>query len=218
MIIGHQRVKRRLKMILAWEIGQYEFFSRTSNGRSLTLMLLVTNLANTIDAKKAEKWLKPWHVATHLKVLSESNLMNTNKTKILPSTSVGQSERELVKNKNTAYLSVLFGQSEREWVKNKNTALPISPFLASLSVNWLMTKTLPSHTIGACRIWLRLDGESVSVIMHPTRWLCLPASCLCRELVFYQFSLEDGLRMSERVRSGRSSKSSNHPIIDYDKW
>ena len=24
--------------------------------------------------------------------------------------------------------------------------------------------------------------------------------------------------MSERVRSGRSGKSSKHPIIDYDKW
>ena len=31
------------------------------------------------DAKKAKKWQKPWQMGTHLRVLSEGYLMNTNK-------------------------------------------------------------------------------------------------------------------------------------------
>ena len=34
-------------------------------------MLLVANLANTKWCKKPEKWLRPWHMGTHLRVLSE---------------------------------------------------------------------------------------------------------------------------------------------------
>ena len=30
--------------------------------------------------QKPEKWLKPWHMGTHLGVVSESDLMNTNMT------------------------------------------------------------------------------------------------------------------------------------------
>ena len=46
-----------------------------------TLMLLVTNLANTqYDAKNLEKSLKPWQMGTHLKVLRERFPMITNKT------------------------------------------------------------------------------------------------------------------------------------------
>ena len=41
--------------------------------KGLTIMLLVANLANTNSCKKSEKWLKPWHMGTHLRVLSESN-------------------------------------------------------------------------------------------------------------------------------------------------
>ena len=43
-----------------------------------TLMLLVDHLTNTKWCKKPEKWLKPWYMGTHLRVLSESYLMNTN--------------------------------------------------------------------------------------------------------------------------------------------
>ena len=43
-------------------------------------MLLVANLANTKWYKKTWKWLKPWQMGTHLKVLSESFPMNTNMT------------------------------------------------------------------------------------------------------------------------------------------
>ena len=43
-------------------------------------MLLVANLANTKSCKKPEKWLKPRHMGTHLRVLSESYPMNTNMT------------------------------------------------------------------------------------------------------------------------------------------
>ena len=39
---------------------------------SLSLMLLVPNLANTKWWKIPWKWLKPWHMGTHLRVLSES--------------------------------------------------------------------------------------------------------------------------------------------------
>ena len=38
------------------------------------------NLANTKWCKIPEKWLKPWHMGPHLRVLSESYLMNTNMT------------------------------------------------------------------------------------------------------------------------------------------
>ena len=47
-----------------------------------TLMLLVANLASTKLCKKTEKWLKLWHMGTHLTVLSESYPMNTNMTGI----------------------------------------------------------------------------------------------------------------------------------------
>ena len=43
-------------------------------------MLLVANFANTKWCKNAVKLLKPWYMGTHLRVLSESYLMNTNMT------------------------------------------------------------------------------------------------------------------------------------------
>ena len=46
----------------------------------LNLMLVVANFANSKWCKKPEKWLKPWHMRTHLRVLSESYQMNTNMT------------------------------------------------------------------------------------------------------------------------------------------
>ena len=46
----------------------------------LTLMLLVANLATIKWGKKYEKWLKPWQMGTHMRVLSERFTMNTNKT------------------------------------------------------------------------------------------------------------------------------------------
>ena len=46
----------------------------------LTLMLLVANLANTKWCKNPEKWLNPWHMGTHLRVLYESYPMITNMT------------------------------------------------------------------------------------------------------------------------------------------
>ena len=45
-----------------------------------TLMLLVANLANTKCCKILEKWLKPWYMGTHLRVLGNSYPMNTNLT------------------------------------------------------------------------------------------------------------------------------------------
>ena len=48
----------------------------------LTLMLLVDNFIIQNGAKKAEKCLKPWHVGTHLRVLSKSYPMNTNMTRL----------------------------------------------------------------------------------------------------------------------------------------
>ena len=46
---------------------------------SLTLMLLVANLANIKWCRKPGKWLKHWQMGTHLRVLSEIFPMNTNK-------------------------------------------------------------------------------------------------------------------------------------------
>ena len=43
-------------------------------------MLMVANLEDTKWCKKPEKWLKPWHMGTHMRVLSEGFLMNTNLT------------------------------------------------------------------------------------------------------------------------------------------
>ena len=43
-------------------------------------MLLVANGANTKWFKKSENLLEPWHMGTHLRVLSESYVMNTNMT------------------------------------------------------------------------------------------------------------------------------------------
>ena len=51
--------------------------NNTRNSR-LTLMLAVANLANTKWCKKTEK--KLWHIGTHLRVFSESYLMDTNMT------------------------------------------------------------------------------------------------------------------------------------------
>ena len=42
--------------------------------------LLVANLTNTKWCGKPDKWLKPWHMGTPLRVLSKSYLMNTNMT------------------------------------------------------------------------------------------------------------------------------------------
>ena len=64
----------------------------------LTLMLPVANLSNTKWCQKTWKWLKPWHMGTHLKVLSESYPVNTNMTgftclsKIFASLCFGQKE------------------------------------------------------------------------------------------------------------------------------
>ena len=47
---------------------------------TLTQMLLVSNLANTKWCKKSEKWLKPWGMDTHLRVLSKIYPISTNMT------------------------------------------------------------------------------------------------------------------------------------------
>ena len=39
-------------------------------------MLLVATFTIQNDTKKAEKWHKPWHMGTHLRVLSESYISN----------------------------------------------------------------------------------------------------------------------------------------------
>ena len=48
--------------------------------KGLTLMLLVANLPIQNDAKSMKNSPKPWHMGTHLKVLTESFLMSTNMT------------------------------------------------------------------------------------------------------------------------------------------
>ena len=54
-------------------------FDRDPKGR-LTLILLVANLANTKSCIKFKNLLKPCHMGTYLRVLSESYPMNTNMT------------------------------------------------------------------------------------------------------------------------------------------
>ena len=67
---------------LQYLIGWWHMSLHVSQEQLLpwTLMLLVANFANTEWCKKAEKWLKPWQIGTHLTVLSESFPMNTNMT------------------------------------------------------------------------------------------------------------------------------------------
>ena len=71
--------------ITQWKLMTHELFNPllpvvTKINKLLTLMLVVANLANTEWCKIAEKWLKPWHMDTHLEAFSESYPMNTNKT------------------------------------------------------------------------------------------------------------------------------------------
>ena len=55
-------------------------FDNCTNCIALTLMLLTADLPNTKWCKNPLKWLKPWHMSTYLRKLSESYLMNTNTT------------------------------------------------------------------------------------------------------------------------------------------
>ena len=41
-------------------------------------MLLVANLAIKEKMQKSEKWMKPWHMVSHMRELNESYPMNTN--------------------------------------------------------------------------------------------------------------------------------------------
>ena len=69
---------QRLQRYYAWESEVYSFASETPQPMRKQ-MLLVANLANTKWCRKPEKWLKPWHMGTHLRVLmiSESFPMNS---------------------------------------------------------------------------------------------------------------------------------------------
>ena len=53
-------------------------FLGTIGINGLIPMLLVANLANAKRYRKREKSLKPWHMGTHLTVLGEIFVMNTN--------------------------------------------------------------------------------------------------------------------------------------------
>ena len=73
-IVSCQRGSFRL--LLGW--GTTGESKVTLDSQFLTLMLLVTNLANTKWCKKPEKWPKPWQMGTHMKVLGESFPINAN--------------------------------------------------------------------------------------------------------------------------------------------
>ena len=68
-----------MKVLVMWWWGRRCLTCRLLN-LPLTLMLVVANLANTKWCQKPEKWLKPWQMGTHLRVLGESFPMNTNLT------------------------------------------------------------------------------------------------------------------------------------------
>ena len=53
-------------------LDRQHLLRRSSDMKGLSLMGLVANLANTKWCQKSEKWLKPWHIGTHLRVLSEN--------------------------------------------------------------------------------------------------------------------------------------------------
>ena len=58
----------------------WPFWRTESIQLPLTLVLLVANLANSKWCKKLEKWLKHWHMDTHLRVINESYPMIANMT------------------------------------------------------------------------------------------------------------------------------------------
>ena len=53
---------------------------RVMSSTLLNLMLLVASFGQYKMMQKPEKWLKPWHMGTHLRVLSEIYLLDTNMT------------------------------------------------------------------------------------------------------------------------------------------
>ena len=78
------------------------------------LMLLVANLTIRKWCKNMKEWLKPWHMGTHLRVLSKSFLMNTNLTglrwfsEIFASSCFGQNSLSIgmVKEKGSKVLTM----------------------------------------------------------------------------------------------------------------
>ena len=97
-------------------------------------MLLVTNLTNTNRCKKPEKWLKPWHMGTHLRVLSESYPMNTNMT--------------WFRCFSKTFASLCFGWSSLS-IGRVNINICGVPLL------WLKTHTYLEHTVGILlQIWI----------------------------------------------------------------
>ena len=72
----HDRVKMVLKNICVLVLWTKVALAMVG----WNLMPLVANLANAKWCKKTWSWLKPWHMGTHLRVLSQSYPMNTNTT------------------------------------------------------------------------------------------------------------------------------------------
>ena len=66
--VGHKPL-RRCRYIFIHLVWKNTIGLVARLGDSLTHMLLVANLAITKKCKKTEKWLKPWHMGTHLRVL-----------------------------------------------------------------------------------------------------------------------------------------------------
>ena len=68
---------RQLRPILKANLSIYYYYYH------VLIMLLVANSTKTKWCKKPEKWLKPWHMGTHLRVL-RVNVINTNEKLRLP--------------------------------------------------------------------------------------------------------------------------------------
>ena len=66
------------KVISVWQGLEKMSTSDNKLNFLINLVVLVANLAKTKWCKKPEKWLKPWQMGTHLRVLSKSFPMNTN--------------------------------------------------------------------------------------------------------------------------------------------
>ena len=92
-------------------------------------MLLLANFANTKWCKKTEKWLNPWQIGTHLRVLTESFLMNTNMigfrwfAYFLPSCAFGKSSPSSRRVKAYAWVDNPFVYDEGSWRTHVNHQL-----------------------------------------------------------------------------------------------
>ena len=164
---------------------------------SLTLMILVANLANTEWCKISEKWLKPWQMGTHLRVLSESFPMNTNTTGLLhfPRIYLSESNENPGMKKLNTHLTIgpllhlpginLSESNENPGMKWLNRHLTIGPllhlpgiYLSGFNENPGMKVLITNHLLSPCLLTKQWAGWGHLLLQRPTMNLLIMLECL----------------------------------------